>query len=701
MEKSLIFEVGTEEVPARFIEGFACELREKLTAFLSDSRLTGSEECELYYTPRRVIFIKDGVKTRQEDEIREVSGPPVRICFDKDGKPQKAFHSFLQKYGITEGDCYRVQSDKGEIIAAKIKIKGMEASELLKTGLLQILSSLKFRKSMRWGNNDISFVRPVRWIVAILGEEIIPFEFAGVKSGRRSFGNYNADSEGFEVRSKDDFLKNLREKYVMYDAAERKMYIETELKRVFSEYKADESFDKSLLDEVVNLLEYPVTIAGGFEDAYLSLPSELLEVVQRHHQRYFPMKKGGRVLPHFVAFANNPFGDKDLIRKGMEKVLRARLNDAVFFYNEDRKKSIGDMASALNMVLYQRGLGNYDKKAVRIGRIAEFIGKGIGAGDTLLNDIRTASGLAKADLVSQSVGEFPELQGIMGKYFALNSGLSPQIADAIEEHYRPVQSGGELPQTIIGQIVAIADKADHLAGLFLINQKPTASSDPFGARRAASGIIEIIRYAGFRNLSVSALIDCAISGYNTDEIKASDSKITINSNAKEEILEFIRVRIKAMLSEEIKPDVAEALLNAESGIDDISSIFERKEALGQYIKESDFEKFSVVYKRASNITKDFTSLSVNTSLFEYEEEKALYDSVEKIKSEFLSFIGKRDYFNAMRLLKENLYGPIFGFFDKVYVMAENESIRNNRLALLKNVVVMFRKIIDLSYISSM
>lgn len=701
MEKSLVFEIGTEEVPARFIKGFADEVRDKLISFIIDNRLSSTNDCELYYTPRRVIFIKDDVKLKQDDEEKEVVGPPVRVCFDSNGKPLKAFEAFLQKFKISENECYRIQSEKGEVVAAKIKIKGVYAAELLKSALPQILSSIKFKKSMRWGNNDVSFVRPIRWIVAILGDEIISFEFAGVRSGRRSFGNFNVDTEGFEIGDKIDFLKNLSDRYVMYDPSKRRDFIVSELKKAFIKYEAEEIIDESLLDEVVNLLEYPVTIIGEFDKEFLSLPPELLEVVQRHHQRYFPLRRGRSILPYFVAFANNPVGDKEIIKIGMEKVLRARLNDAVFFYNEDKKKDIREMASALKMILYQKGLGNYDKKAVRIRNISEFISKKLGINDSLLKDVRIAAELAKADLVSLSVGEFPELQGVMGKYFALNSNLSLQIAEAIEEHYRPVQSGTPIPQTIIGQIVAIADKMDHLCGLFLINQKPSASSDPFGARRAASGIIEIIRDAGLKRLSVVELIDYALSNYNIDEIKSEDSKIVINKNAREEIIEFIRTRIKSMLTEDIKPDVAEALLNTELGIDDISSIFERKNALGQYIREPDFEKFAVVYKRASNITKDFDSVCVDTQLFEYEEERVLYESIKKIQQEYLTSIEKRDYFNAMKLLKENLYNPIFKFFDKVYVMVENQSVRNNRLALLKNVVVLFRKIIDLSYISSM
>ncbi|MCX7959233.1 MAG: glycine--tRNA ligase subunit beta [Deltaproteobacteria bacterium] len=359
------------------------------------------------------------------------------------------------------------------------------------------------------------------------------------------------------------------------------------------------------------------------------------------------------------------------------------------------------MAGALNLVLYQKGLGNYDKKSLRIRRLSEFIGIRLGLSETELNDIRIASEISKADLLSQSVGEFPELQGIMGKYFALHSGLPERIAIAIEEHYRPTQSGGQLPQSIIGQVIAIADKTDHLTGLFLTNQKPSASSDPYGARRAASGVVDIIRYSGMKNLPLSELVSESLKGFNIDEIRANDNKVSINPRAGEEILEFIRVRIKAMLTEEIKPDVAEAILNAEPGIDDVSSVFERKEALMQYIRDPDFEKFAVVYKRASNITKDFSVADVDKSLFEYEEENVLYESVARIRSEYFSCLTKRDFFNAMRLLRENLYEPVFRFFDKVFVMAEDEKVRKNRLALLKSVVVLFRKIIDLSFISSM
>lgn len=701
MEKELIIEIGTEEVPARFIRNYAEDFAQRVLSFIMENRLSSTKRYELYFTPRRVIFIKKDVKDRQEDEEREIIGPPVRVCFDSNGNPQKALFSFLQKYNIPDGGYYKTPSEKGEVVAAKVRIEGKEATELLKTALPDILSSIKFKKSMRWGDYNISFIRPVRWIVAIYGQEVIPFEFAGVKSAKRSFGNFNLDCEGFEVKGRDTFLTELRSRGVIYDVEERKKIIIDELKMAFERNQADYDIDNDLLDEVSNILEYPVPVEGRFEDCYLSLPSELLEVVERHHQRYFPLKRGKKVLPFFVAFANNPQGDRELIRKGMEKVLRARLNDAVFFFNEDKKRGIESMAKALNMVLYQRGLGNYDHKTERVIKLSRFIAESLNLTESEIRDIEEVARLSKADLVSLTVGEFPELQGIMGKYLALYAGYSEVVARAIEEHYKPLISGGEIPQGICGKVVAIADKMDHIAGLFLINQKPSASSDPFGIRRAASGIIDIMRFSGFKDILLSSLVKKSIEQFDIDEIKRFDSKITINQAVESEILDYLRMRIKSQLTEEIKPDVAEAILNSESGIEDIPSIFERMDALLQYIKEPDFEKFAVVYKRACNITKEFEELRVDSNLFEYPEERELYNSIDRIRDEFKSYLRARDYFNAMRLLKENLYGPVFKFFDRVYVMVEDEAIRRNRLALLKNVVVMFRKIIDLSFISSM
>ncbi len=701
MERTLILEIGSEEVPARFIEGYAKELGNKLNDTIIENNLSSSSNYELYYTPRRVIYIKANVKERQDDEVKEVIGPPSRICFDKDGRPEKALVSFLQKYGIGESDVYRKESPKGEVVAAKIRIKGENAIDILSKAVPGIISSLKFKKSMKWGNNDLFFVRPIRWILAILGSEIIPFEIAGVKSSNRSYGNFNVDRDGFEVKGRDDFLKTLESKYVIFGSDKRRELIISYLKDIFRESRSDDIVDDSLLEEVVNLLEYPVPIKGGFEERYLELPVELLEVVQRHHQRYFPLRKDGRVLPVFVAFANNPIGDKEIIRKGMEKVLRARLNDAVFFYREDLKKNIEDMACSLKMVMYQKGLGNYDRKSYRLARLAVFIANILSLPPEDVEKIKKAASLAKADLVSLSVGEFPELQGIMGKYFARASGIQEDIAVAIEEHYKPIQSDSELPEGIIGSVVSIADKVDHLCGLFLINQKPTASSDPFGVRRAAQSVVDIIYASRMNTIRTSDLIDFALRGFDIDEIKKNDSKIRINSDAKKEVLEFIKVRIKAQLSESIKPDVAEAILNAESGIEDISSIFERRDALLKFVEDEEFDKFAVVYKRASNITRDFNELGVNETIFEYVEEKDLYKAFKGIEEEYNRLIGKRDFMSAMNLLKVNLYKPIFAFFDKVFVMVEDVRIRNNRLSLLKNIVNMFRKIIDLSYISSM
>ncbi len=704
MEKGLIFEIGTEEVPARFIKEYAGDLKNKILTFIVSNNLSRTENCELYYTPRRVIFIKDDVMTKQEDEVKEVFGPPVRVCFSTDGKPQKAFFSFLQKYSISESDCYRAKSEKGEVVAAKIKIEGRSAIDLLKTALPEILRSIKFKKSMRWADLDISFIRPVRWIVAMLGDDRIQFEFAGISSGIRSYGNFNVDNEGFEIKDKSDFLTELESRFVMYNPQKRKAFILSEIQKIIQEYSADEVIDESLLDEVVNILEYPVLIKGSFDERFLSLPPELLEVVQKHHQRYFPVKKGSSVLPVFIAFANNPIGDKDIIRKGMEKVINARFNDAIFFYNEDLKKGVDVMAQSLAMVLYQRDLGDYKRKTERIIKISKYIANCLSIDDIRQREIEITSNLVKADLVSLSVGEFPELQGIMGKYFARNARYDEDICQAIEDHYKPILSGGAIPSNIYGQIIAIADKIDHLTGLFIINQKPSASSDPFGARRAATGIIDIIKECRFKDISLYELVKKTIEGFDIEQIKRQNNKLEINKNAYSEVIEFIRQRIKAQLMEEIKADVAEAILNSESGIDDISSIFERKDALGKvlgkFINGSDFEKFAVVYKRASNITKDFDFLEVKDSLFEYDEEKALFEAIVRIRDKYSSYLVKRDYFNAMTLIKENLYNPIFNFFDKVFVMVDDKRMRENRLALLKNIVILFRKVIDLSYISS-
>jgi glycyl-tRNA synthetase beta chain len=701
MEDSLIFEIGTEEVPARFIKDYAEQVKSGILSLLSENRLINSSDCEWYYTPRRVIFIHRSVKVRQENEEREVLGPPVRVCYDKNGVPQKALTAFLQKFGIKPEELYRVQSPKGEVVAARIMIEGRDAISILSDGLKNLITSIKFKKSMRWGNNDIPFVRPIRWIVAMLGKNIIPLEINGIKADNRSYGNFNVDKSGFEFESVDAFLKGLEERFVVYDVEKRREIVKSSLKSVFDRHNLKLIINEPLLDEVVNILEYPVPIEGGFDEVFLNLPIELLEIVQVRHQRYFPLLSGRTILPKFLAFANNPIGDKEIIRTGMEKVLRARLNDAVFFYNEDKKRDIRDMAASLNMVLYQKVLGNYDRKRDRIVEISRFISNMLGLDDKTQEKIKTVAQLCKADLVSLSVGEFPELQGVMGKYFALNLGFDEDIANAIEEHYKPRSSEDDIPDTLIGSVVSIADKIDHLCGLFLINQQPSASSDPFGARRAASGVIDIISGKRLYKVSTSALIDKGLSLYDENEIKRCDDKIVLNKNAREELLDFFRVRIKMALSEKVKPDVAEAILNAGSGIDDISSIFERLEALKAFIEGEDFDKFAVVYKRASNITKDFNSTTVNENLFEYDEERELYSSIQRIRDNYLEMIAKRDYFRAMQLLRENLYEPVFKFFDKVFVMVEDEMVKNNRLAILKNVVILFKKIIDLSYISSM
>lgn len=701
MERALIIEIGTEEVPARFIEGYANEFGSQVLQIISENRLSESKDFELYYTPRRVIFIKNDVKERQDDEEREVIGPPVRVCFGKDGRGEKALESFLERYGISSDNIFKKESPKGELVAARIHVRGQEAGDILRYVLPRAISSIKFKKSMRWGDNDLLFIRPIRWIVALLGSQIIPFEIAGVKASNRSYGNFNVDTEGFEVKDRDSFLRSLDKRYVVYDVSKRRDLIVSHLRRIFKEFDADEIIDKDLLLEVTNLLEYPVPIKGTFDERYLELPMELLEVVQRHHQRYFPVICKGKVLPAFIAFANNPVGDVDTIRAGMEKVLGARLNDAVFFYREDKRKGITEMADLLKLVMYQKGLGNYDKKAERLIRISEYLAERLSLSTDIKDKIRKAAFFAKADLVSLSVGEFPELQGIMGKYLALSAGLSEDIATAIEEHYKPVQSGSDLPAGVIGSVVAIADRIDHICGLFLTNQRPAASSDPYATRRAAQAIIDIIQAHKMQNIITSQLVEFVLSGFNIEEVTNNEGKSTINYQAKEEVVEFLRGRIKAQLSESMKPDVVEAILNAESGIEDISSIFERRDALSRFIEDAEFEKFAVVYKRASNITREFVDLQVDEGLFEFDEERELYKAFRGIEQRFYDCLLRRDYLSAMNLLKENLYKPVFDFFDRVFVMVEEENIRRNRLALLKNIVILFRKIIDLSYISSM
>ena len=711
MEK-LLFEIGTEEIPAKFMPGILKQLKELAAAKMQELRIP-FEDITVYGTPRRMAFIAEGVAETQADVVVEAKGPSVKIAYVS-GAPSKAAQGFARGQGVDVKDLVV----RDNYVYAVKHLAGQPVVELLPGLLMDILTSLSFPKTMRWADYEFRFVRPIRWMVALFGDQIIPVEICGVKSGKFSMGHRfmqqslkaAAESQGLlsaalskvgnkvysalagvkgavEIPSAGDYKKVMYDNFVMVDQDERRALILQQIKDLAAQNGGEAEINEDLLEEVNYLVEWPTALCGKFEEKFLSLPKECIITPMREHQRYFPvLDEDGNLLNKFIAVRNGGSEHLDIVTHGNERVLRARLSDAEFFFNEDRATKLEDRLEKLKTVSFQEGLGNMYDKSERLVKMAEMLRFAINT-PVDEEELRRCALLCKTDLVTGMVIEFTELQGVMGREYALLDGEKPEVATGIFEHYLPRFAGDALPATTIGRIVGIGDKLDNICATFSRGLAPTGSQDPYALRRQALGVINILLDANY-HISLAKIIAGTL--YLLDIKPEETGKLV------PQIMEFFKQRLRNLLMDQgIRYDVIDAVF-ADKRNDDMVDLAVRCKALAAYVEAGNAEPLVQVSVRVSNLCKKIEKeVAISGALFKDESENKLHEVVAAVSKEIIPEIVLYDYAAVLKA-GEKVIEPVNTFFDNVMVMDEDENVKNNRLAMLEEVRGIVNAVGDLS-----
>lgn len=679
MAKDLLLEIGTEEVPAHFMPGILAQLKEKATAKFQEMRLDFDEVTSLG-TPRRTALLVKNLAETQQGASSEYKGPSTAIAFDKDGNPTKAAIGFARgkkvdvaDLVVKDGYVYAVSSEEGK-----------QTVELLPTLLKELVEGLNFPKNMRWGDLDFRFVRPLRWLVALYDEEVIDFTVANVTSGRVSRGHRFLSEGEFTINKASDYEQACKDAFIIVDQEKRRDIIKAQIEEIAKAHNGHAEITEDLLEEVIYLVEYPTALCGTFEDKYLKLPKEAVMTPMRDHQRYFPvLDDNNNLLPLFITVRNGGDYCLDKVQHGNERVLRARLADAQFFFDEDRKHSLYDYVEKLKTVVFQEGLGTIYDKANRLAELSAFIGEKVNATEDEIKTTKRAAILAKADLVSAMVCEFTELQGIMGREYALLDGEGQEVATAIYEHYMPRFAGDAEPASVAGRLVSLADKMDNIVATFSRGLVPTGSQDPFALRRQALGIVHTIIEANY-TISISEIADKAMDLLN---ITDSEKRAEIQKN----VAEFFTLRLKNVLSDnDVRYDIIDAVLE---NADEVAGTYAKACVTAQEIASGVLNDAIQAFVRVGNISKKAENNVINEALFTLDEEKALYNIYVAVAKDVETALNNKDYKTAIDKMQE-LTAPINNFFDNVMVMDKDEQIKNNRLALLKNIDTLIKSVAD-------
>lgn len=674
MAKNLLFEIGVEEIPARFMAGSLRELKAAAEKALREARLSFTEVRSMG-TPRRLTLFIDDLAEKQTDFEEEVKGPAQKAAFDPEGKPTKALAGFLRSKGLTVDDIVIKEMKGGAYVFATMAEAGKDAREVLPKLLVDIVLGLKFPKPMRWSDYELRFIRPIHWIVALFGDEIIPLKIVDVESGNVSRSHRFYGSGDVVIERPETYIDQLRENYVMVDPKERKAVIKEQIAAIEKEKGVFVEKDEELLEEVVFLLEYPTALMGSFEEKYLRLPKEVVITPMKEHQRYFPVTDGeGNLLPHFVTVRNGLLRHLDIVTAGNEKVLKARLADAEFFYEEDLKVDLSANVERLKPIVFHITMGTLYEKVERMVDLAAYLSKKLGAD---VEKAKRGAYLAKADLVSNMVYEFPELQGIMGEYYSVAQGEDKEVGQSIRESYLPRFAGDDLPESKLGMIVSIADKIDSIVGFFSMDLEPSGSQDPYALRRQAMGITQII-LNGSLDLNFGELLDFAYdriaSAYETKKTKAE---------TKERVYAFMAQRLENVLSDEgLKYDTVNAVLTKTP--DDFCLLRRKGEALEAFRDNENFEPLMAGFTRVHNLAKNAEDNAFDESVFAEPAEKSLLEAFKTFKAKAEETLAKDDFesaFNAIAALR----GPIDTFLTDIMVMCEDEKLKKSRLGLLKSI----------------
>ncbi|NIX14645.1 MAG: glycine--tRNA ligase subunit beta [Candidatus Dadabacteria bacterium] len=704
MDKDLILEIGTEEIPAGFLESSTARLKEIITKVFSDLNL-GFSDITVYYTPRRITLRITGLPEKQEDITEHHTGPPKAIAYDNDGKPTKAAIGFAKKFGLDVKKLKLVENDKGQFLGFTKNIKGKPTAKILKEQLPDIILKIPFPKSMRWRTSNISFARPIRWILCLFNNKTLKFSIYNITSSNKSYGHRFLSPKSFKAETWNSYISQLENSYVVLDQHHRTEIIAREVRIKADELDGIIEEDTDLLQTVTNIVEYPIALTGTFEDEYLEVPPEVLVSVMKHHQKYFPVykkdipsnadisiksvsdiKKINSLLPNFIFISGIKVDKPEVVIKGNERVIRARFNDARFFLSEDTKQHLEEYVSKLKTVTYLSDVGSYYDKKIRLEKLSDYISMLFP--EINVNNLKRAAELCKADLVTQMVFEFAELQGTMGKYYALISGESADVATAIEQHYMPVTRDGELPSTGLGMFLSIIEKLDNVCSCFYAGLIPTGSADPYALRRQSIGIIRII---------IDNNIDLNINELINSWIENSGLEISVDSKDKlrGQILEFFTERFRNFLLEEHKFDfdVIDAALSVK--FENILDSMKVVQTITELKEEQDFESVTTAFKRVVNITKNTEKGTVDTALFTHDAEHQLYKQFITAKNEVKKDLESGNYKNVLDKIVE-LRVPVDNFFDSVMVMDKNLQIKNNRLSLLNAIKDLFFNIADFS-----
>lgn len=677
MSNELLLEIGTEEIPALFLKRAESDLKSSVEKELNNLSINFSN-IETFSTPRRLTVVVSDLESKQQDQTIETFGPPKRIAFDEDGKPTKAALGFAKSQNVDIEKVEIAKRDNGEFLCVKNKLIGRKTSAILKELLPDVINSIPFAKSMKWGCGKITFARPIRWVACVYNGKTVPFSIDNIKSSNKSYGHRFNSPKSFKIENFNQYQKNLERSNVILDTKKREKIIIGEAQKLAKNIKGRLVDFEELMRTVVNIIEYPVVLIGEFEKKYLDLPKEVLISVMKNHQKYFPVYKqnSDELLPYFIFVCGTEVKDNKVVIKGNERVLRARLNDGEFFWKEDIKKPLENNLEQLKSMVFLSEIGSYFEKTKRLEDVSVQLAK-LCNKDEIKKDLKRASTLSKADLVSQMVFEFPELQGTMGKYYAKESGEKEEVSIAIEEHYMPTGRDASLPQTDIGALLSIADKIDNIKSCFKANLKPTGSADPYALRRQAIGIIQIVL----------------------------DKKLNFNLQSiaeGEEVISFISERFKnLMMDEGFSNGVIDSVLS--TGFYNVVNCHNKIIAVEKFTKEKGFDELSVAFKRVVNIAKDKPKAKLDTKLFKDKSETKLHKNFSEIKKNTDKYFdnnglsSESDYLKVLNQIK-TLKEPIDNFFDNVMVMDKDEKLKNNRLALLNEIKTLFFQISDFSKI---
>ncbi|UFG25165.1 glycine--tRNA ligase subunit beta [Enterococcus faecalis] len=688
MAKDLLLEIGLEEMPAQVVTPSRIQLEEKVIKFLDEHHLD-YETVQSFATPRRLAVKVTAIPEKQADVEEEVKGPAKKIALDAEGNWSKAAQGFVRGQGVTTEDIVFKELNGVEYVYVTKFTKGQSAKEVL-TKLNDVITSLTFPVTMHWANYDFEYIRPIHWIVALLDDEVISFNVLDVTTGQTSRGHrFLGDDVTFQHAN--EYEAKLKEQFVVVQPNERKQMIVDQANALAAEKNWQLALDEELLEEVTNLVEYPTAFVGSFDEKYLSVPDEVLVTSMKEHQRYFEVRNDqGLLMPHFIAVRNGDNVHLENVIKGNEKVLIARLEDAEFFYNEDKKLTIEACVEKLKNVTFHEKIGSIYEKMQRVALIAQIIGRKVGLSEEELEDLKRASEIYKFDLVTNMVGEFPELQGIMGEKYALLQGEKPAVATAIREHYLPTSSEGELPETAIGAVLALADKLDSVFSFFSVGMIPTGSNDPYALRRQTYGVIRIIEDKGwtFPLVQLQTEVDEAV---NQDVEKYG----VLLNEGQAEVVEFVKARLRQLLmTKNVRHDIIDAVVSAEQA--DLSKSFASANILKSRFEDQDFKPSMEALTRVINLAKKGQELlgdteeGIDPSLFENKAEKELYQAVNDLSEAFATRTIAENYEALV-----NLRPLIDAYFNETMVMVEDEKVKQNRLKQLMQIAKMALSIASL------